>query len=180
MSGELLALLLIAVAVSLDAFSVSLGMGFLHFQGKQIFKTGLAVGLFHSIMPLCGLFVGEVISVKLGMLTTIVGGMILVGLGVHLFLSTFQKQEEASLPVGIGLLLFAAGISIDSFSAGLSLGMFGVKTGITICLFGIVSMLFTWIGLLLGSKVKDIVGIYGKLIGGSILFLFGLKLLFLF
>lgn len=180
MVGELLALLFIAIAVSLDAFSVSLGVGLLAFRRRQIFKIGLAVGIFHCLMPLAGLFIGQVISMKIGMMATMVGGILLVGLGAHLLLSTFREKENTSLPVGIGLVLFAMSVSVDSFSAGLSLGMFGARAGVTILLFGIVSMMFTWAGLLLGHRVKGAVGIYGELLGGSILLIFGLKLLFSF
>lgn len=178
MIGEFLTLLFIAVAISLDAFSVSLGMGFFSLRKREILKIGFVVGLFHIVMPLAGLFIGQVISMKLGMMATMLGGILLVGIGAHLLFSTFKEKENNVSLVGVGLLLFAASVSVDSFSAGLSLGMFGAKTGLTICLFGMISMVFTWLGLLLGKKIKGIVGIYGELIGGIILLLFGLKLLF--
>ncbi|MET1123546.1 manganese efflux pump, partial [Priestia megaterium] len=68
--------------------------------------------------------------------------------------------------------------SIDSFSVGLSLGIYGAQTIITILLFGFVSMLLAWMGLLIGRHAKDMLGTYGEIVGGIILVGFGLYILF--
>lgn len=68
-------------------------------------------------------------------------------------------------------------MSLDSFSVGLSLGIFGARTFLTIIVFGVVSMLLTWLGLLLGRRVQGWLGSYSEALGGSILLAFGIKLL---
>ena len=60
-------------------------------------------------------------------------------------------------------------MSLDSFSVGLSLGIFGARTFLTIIVFGVVSMLLTWLGLLLGRRVQGWLGSYSEALGGSIL-----------
>lgn len=71
-------------------------------------------------------------------------------------------------------------MSLDSFSVGLSLGIYGARTLLTILLFGFVSMILTWTGLMLGRHFQQWLGAYSEALGGSILFVFGLKLLFSF
>lgn len=174
----LLGLLFIAVAISLDAFSMSLGMGVYTLSISKIFTLGYIVGLFHIIMPLMGIVIGRFLSIKLGMITAIIGGLLIMVLGLQLIYSSIKKKDERSFSAGISMWIFALSVSLDSFSVGLSLGMVGVKLWISILFFGIVSMIFTWIGLLLGGKVHRITGRYGEMLGGIILLLFGVKMLF--
>lgn len=55
--------------------------------------------------------------------------------------------------VGFGLLFFVFSVSLDSFFVGFSLGIFGVRMFLIIIVFGVVSMLLIWLGLLLGRRV---------------------------
>ena len=104
---------------------------------------------------------------------------LMVGIGAQMFFSAFNHEiKKIVQPVGIGLLFLAFTVSIDSFSVGLSLGISGVKTAITLLMFGAVSMILTWCGMLLGRKVRGLVGAYSEFLGGSILCAFGLKILF--
>jgi putative Mn2+ efflux pump MntP len=67
---------------------------------------------------------------------------------------------------------------MDSFSVGLSLGIYGARTFVTILIFGVVSMMLTWLGLLIGRRAQSVLGTYGEVLGGIILVGFGIKLLF--
>lgn len=58
-TGEVFTLSLMAFALGMDAFSVSLGMGMASIRLKQIVKVGLTVGLFHIWMPLIGMLTGN-------------------------------------------------------------------------------------------------------------------------
>lgn len=178
MLGEFITLMAMAIALSMDAFSIGLGMGMYSLRFKQIASIGLLIGVFHVIMPLIGLGIGRYISKQLGELAGYIGGLLLIILGIQMLLSSFRKGKKTMIaPVGFGLFLFAVSVSLDSFSVGLSLGIFGARAFITILLFGIVSTIFTWVGLVVGSKVKQYIGSYGEAFGGAILFAFGLKLL---
>jgi putative Mn2+ efflux pump MntP len=177
--GELLTLLIMAFALGLDAFSVSLGMGMVQLRLRQIFYIGLTIGIFHIVMPLIGIVIGRMLTEQFGSIATLAGGILLMGLGFHIIYSSFFGEEkDRVLPIGFGLFLFSFGVSVDSFSVGLSLGIYGTRTAITVLMFGIVSTILTWTGLLIGRHAKQWLGTYGELLGGSILVGFGLKLLF--
>ena len=177
--GELISLLFLAFALGLDAFSVSLGLGMQRLRLKTIAFIGIIIGIFHIIMPFIGIILGHVISEQIGHYTTLAGGLLLFGIGAQMFFSAFNQQEKRTIqPVGFGLFILAFGVSIDSFSVGLSLGISGVKTALALIMFGAASMILAWCGLFLGRKVHGFLGVYSGILGGSILCGFGLNLLF--
>ncbi|ACK96547.1 manganese efflux pump MntP family protein [Bacillus thuringiensis] len=176
---QLIPLIIMAFALGMDAFSVSLGMGMMPLKLRQILYIGMTIGIFHIIMPFIGMVLGRFLSEKYGDIAHFAGAILLIGLGFYIVYSTIlQNGETRTVPIGISLFVFAFGVSIDSFSVGLSLGIYGAQTIITILLFGFVSMLLAWIGLLIGRHAKDMLGTYGEIVGGIILVGFGLYILF--
>lgn len=178
MIGELVTLMLMAFALGMDAFSIGIGMGMFQLRLRQILYIGIVVGIFHVWMPLLGMMTGKFLSNTFGTFATYAGGILLIVLGIQMFLSSF-KEEETTLvsPVGFGLVLFALSVSLDSFSVGLSLGIFGARTVAAVACFGFAATVLTWAGLLIGRRFQGVLGTYSEAIGGSILFLFGIKLL---
>ncbi|HET7577920.1 MAG TPA: manganese efflux pump MntP family protein [Bacillales bacterium] len=175
---ELITLFVMAFALGMDAFSVGLGMGMLRLRLKRIFRIGLVIGLFHVLMPLFGMLIGDYLSEHFGKMAAMVGGILLLLLGAQMIYSSlFGSEETLVAPVGFGLFLFALSVSLDSFSVGLSLGIYGARMLATVMMFGAVSMVLTWTGLLMGRKFQNWLGTYSEILGGCILFVFGLKLL---
>jgi putative Mn2+ efflux pump MntP len=173
--GEIISLLFVAIALGMDAFSVSLGMGMQQLRLKRIMVIGFIFGLFHVILPFIGIIIGKFLFIKIGHIATLASGLILVTIGVQMILTAFNHESKANArPFKVGLLFIGLSISIDSFSVGLSMGISGVKTVIALFLFGIVSTSMTWAGLLLGKKVRGLLGVYSEIFGGSILCTFGL------
>lgn len=176
--SELFTMIIMALALGMDAFSVGLGMGSFKLRLKSIVTIGTTVGIFHVWMPYLGILSGAFLSGQFGTFASFVGAVLLLFLGLQMFLSGLRGKEEAIVaPVGIGLLLFATSVSLDSFSVGLSLGMIGARAFIAIICFGAAACILTISGLLIGRKVHSFLGKYSFVIGGSILFAFGLKIL---
>ena len=57
--GELVTIIIMAFALGMDAFSISLGMGMYRLRFKQMLNIGLIVGIFHILMPLLGMIAGR-------------------------------------------------------------------------------------------------------------------------
>ncbi len=178
--SELFTISIMAFALGMDAFSVGLGLGMFKISLRQVLKIGLVVGAFHVLMPAVGIVLGEIFTIKFGRIATMVSGVLLIGLGLQMVASNLvSKRASNRIPSGIGLILFALGVSIDSFSVGLSFGMIGMKIAPILILFGIVAMLLTWVGLLLGRGIHKALGIYSKILGGFILTTIGIKIILL-
>jgi len=181
MAGEIVTIFIMAAALGMDAFSVGLGMGMYNLRLRKIFQIGITIGIFHVWMPLVGLLAGKFLSVTFGSVATLCGGLLLLLLGLQMIWSSFkQESDKVITPAGFGLILFALSVSLDSFSVGLSLGIFGAKTVLVLLCFGVAATVQTWAGLLLGRKVQGWIGAYSEALGGAILLAFGCKLLWLF
>ncbi|MFD1064507.1 manganese efflux pump MntP [Oceanobacillus locisalsi] len=178
-SIELLSLALLAVGLSMDAFSISLGLGMNKIRLKRIAVIGLVIGSFHMLFPMAGMLLGHALSEQVGQWTAIASGILLFFIGAHMFFSAFRISDEYRWqPAGIGLWILAGSVSLDSFTVGFSLGISGVTIVITLLIFGVVSCLLTWAGLLLGRHLQGFLGTYSEILGGLILSCFGIYMLF--
>lgn len=115
----------------------------------------------------------------LGDVALITGGILLVLLGSHMIYSAVwgEEVEPFDHSTFFGLIVFALSVSIDSFSVGISLGLFSSDVLLTVLTFGLMGGVMCVAGLFLGSKVSYGLGGYGEAIGGAILLAFGLKFL---
>lgn len=178
--GQTLTILLIAVALGMDAFSLSLGIGMKGIRLRDVAKISAAVAVFHVLMPLVGFFTGKYMSTLLGDLAVAIGGGLLVALGAHMIYSSIRGENVRSIDHGsaLGLLAFAVSCSVDSLSVGVSLGMFSTDLILTVMLFGVLGGFMSAVGLMIGRRVGAMIGEYGEAFGGVVLLTFGLLFLF--
>lgn len=170
---------IMAFALSMDAFSVSLSVGMQDIRLKKVALIGLVIGSFHVVLPFIGIVLGHYISANMTFFTELTGGFILTFIGSHMFIAAFQnKSHKVNIQQGWKIILVALFVSIDSFPAGLSIGFTNVQPLLILMTFGICSMLLSWIGMILGRKVHAKTGKYSEMLGGAILYLIGLSLIF--
>lgn len=178
--GELVTITLMAVALGMDAFSLGVGIGMKGVRQKDALRIGTMVALFHILMPLLGIFAGQYVGVLLGDLARYASGGLLLLLGLHMILSSFKSGGFQSINHRSlwGSLLFSLSVSIDSFSVGVSMGMFHSNLVLTVLTFGFFGGIMSLMGLGLGRKMGQRLGDYGEAAGGAILFAFGLLFIF--
>ena len=170
---------MMALALGMDAFSVGLALGLQPLRFKRIALIGMTVGIFHVLMPFIGIILGSFISKQLEGIAIVLAGILLCGIGAQMIFQTFQQKTKQILaPTGFGLVLFAISVSLDSFPVGLSLGLSGAVAFFILIIFAIVTCCLTWVALLVGRRANHLLGAYSEVIGGSILFGFGLLILF--
>uniref|UniRef100_UPI00267891C3 manganese efflux pump MntP n=1 Tax=Paenibacillus sp. FSL H8-0548 TaxID=1920422 RepID=UPI00267891C3 len=179
-AGQFLTLLIIALALGLDAFSLGLGIGLKGIRLLDVLKLGVVIALFHVFMPLAGIYTGQYVGSLLGEVATTAAGILLVLLGGHMIYSSLRGEEVKSFDHQSlwGLLVLSLSVSIDSFSVGITLGMFSANMWVTVLLIGLLGGLMSVLGLLLGRKVSGNLGEYGEAIGGGVLFVFGILFIF--
>ncbi|MCM3741473.1 manganese efflux pump MntP family protein [Oceanobacillus luteolus] len=177
--GELLVLIFMAQALALDAFSVCLGLGMQQLRLKRILWISLIIGAFHIIMPFIGILLGKMASAPFESYAQLISSMLLIFIGAQMFFSAFTEEKKMLIqPIGIGLLILAFTVSMDSFTVGFGLGLAGVKVVLALILFGLSSAFLSGLALLIGRHVQGVLGRYSELLGGSILVGFGLYVLF--
>lgn len=75
-----------AIATSLDAMAVGVGLAFLQ---VNIWWTALAIGSTTLIMTTLGMMIGRFIGPLLGKRAEILGGLVLIGIGVQILYNQF-------------------------------------------------------------------------------------------
>lgn len=169
--------LLIAVALSMDAFSISVCMSTSNLLTKRkMFLFPIIVGIFHFIMPLLGYHLGTLISINLESIADYILGGIFLILSIELISS---KEEEKSIKMNlIYLLLIALTVSVDSFTVGLGLSLTNEYHLLSSLIFSIVSFSFTMLGTIIGKYLNKHIEKKTNLFGGILLFLLSLKYFF--
>ncbi len=177
--GPTMTILLIAVALGMDAFSLCVGIGMKGIRLLHVARISAAIAAFHVVMPLVGLYMGQYVSALLGGVATMIGGGLLVLLGGHMIYNSLRGGDAPSFNTGslFGLLAFALSVSVDSLSVGVSLGMFATDLALTVLLFGTMGGLLSVVGLLIGRRVGQLAGEYGEALGGAVLLVFGILFL---
>ena len=140
-----------AIGLSMDAFSLSLSLGTTNPNRKTIIKTSLVVGIFHFIMPLLGYFIGNAFKYKITNIN-IITFILFVLLAIEMYKSKEETQENI-LNI-LTILIIAFSVSIDSFTVGIAYGLNNEFIYISSIIFSIISSIFTYIGLILGKRLK--------------------------
>ncbi|MCI3921428.1 manganese efflux pump MntP family protein [Paenibacillus sp. TRM 82003] len=177
--GQTATILLIAIALGMDAFSLCIGIGMKGIRLLQAANVSMAIAIFHMAMPLAGLFMGQYMSTLLGDVAVTIGGVLLLILGGHMIYSSLRGDDVKSIDTGtwFGLCTFAFTVSVDSLSVGVSLGTYTSDIALTVLLFGAMGGLMSMLGLLIGRRVGQMVGEYGEALGGGVLLAFGILFL---
>lgn len=175
---KIITIFLIAVSLSMDAFSLALIYGTQGINKKDKIILSLIVGIYHLIMPLIGLSIGIYITNKLIINTNILVGVILCLIAIEMIISSFKDEEERFLLTLPGYLIFGLSVSVDSLTTGIGLPAITENYFLTATIFSITSLIFTYLGLNLGNILNKKYGKVSTIIGGSILFSLGIIYIF--
>lgn len=171
-------LFLIAIGLSMDAFSLALIYGTLNMEKKYHNSMSIFVGLFHFFMPLFGYLVGKFIFSFLPIPPQMIAGIIFIALAVEMLFS-LKKEEQLKLLENVySICLFAFTVSIDSFSIGIGLGSLTNNIHIACLIFSITSAIFTYLGVKLGDILVKKFGNLATLVGSIILLWLGIHYIF--
>lgn len=175
-------LLLLALALSIDAFVVSLAAtASRRVSGvRATFRLAFHFGLFQFLMPVLGWAAGRTLEkyivpvdhwIAFGLLAFIGVRMIRSGLG--------QNPEETpdDPSRGLTLLALSVGTSIDALAVGLTLGLINQDIWWPSVVIGCVTGTVCVIGIRLGTRIHAGFGRRTEVIGGLTLIAIGLKIL---
>lgn len=172
--GRELTTLIIAISLSMDAFSLALLYGTQNISMKNKLILSIIVGIYHFIMPLIGVSFGNIITKYLIVNISILMGIIFIVIGIEMIVSNLQDKNDNITISILGYLAFGFSVSIDSFTTGIGLNIINNNYLEVSIIFCIVSGLFTFIGLILGSRLAKIFGKLSTFIGGVVLIVLGI------
>lgn len=173
-------IVMMAFALGMDAFSLSVGIGLSGIRKNRAIELSVMIGVFHILMTLIGLSFGLLLGSFLGSIAKWFGAALLIGLGLHMIYSTMSDESEKVRPIvsPIGMVMFAAGVSLDALSVGFSLGLHSTTYGLVSALtFGLVGTFLCMVGIWIGKHFSHLIGKFGELFGAILLIACGLRFL---
>ena len=178
-----LELLLIAIGLSMDAFSVSIckGLTTKEFSWRMALVCGLWFGGFQALMPTIGYFLGAQFQEMIEAYDHWIAFGLLFLIGANMIReAVWGKKEEGENSGALDfktMFLLAIATSIDALAVGVSFACIQVNLWSSLVVIGLTTFLFSFLGVkignVFGAKYEKSAGI----IGGIILILIGLKIL---
>ena len=142
---NLFIILVIAISLSMDAFSLSLAYGTLDIDKKNMYTLSIIVAIYHFFMPLIGYFIGSNFIKFLPVASNFVVFIILTLIGLEMIIDTIRKAEELKVMRLYSMIIFGLTVSIDSFSVGLGLDTISKNILLSSLIFSITSFVFSTI-----------------------------------
>jgi len=174
-------LLLIAIGLSMDAFSVSIckGLTTKEFSWRMALVCGLWFGFFQALMPIIGYFLGAQFREMIEAYDHWIAFGLLFLIGANMIReAVWGKEEEQDGSLGFKtMILLAIATSIDALAVGVSFACIQVKLWSSVLIIGITTFLFSVLGVKIGNVFGSKYEKSASVVGGIILILIGLKIL---
>lgn len=181
MSFNIVSIFLIAVALAMDAFSVSLTKGFTQKKLRTVEKIyyGLFFGGFQFIMPIFGYYCVSTISDLIQSFASAIAFVLLVAIGLNMIRESLSGDDE-EITDNFSfkeVTLLAVATSIDAFAVGITFALMDYPILLSSAIIGVVAFAFSVCGIYIGRKLGDWLGDKFQIMGGVILILIGIKIL---
>lgn len=178
----MITIILIAFALAMDAFAVSITSGttIKHLRMNNALKISIFFGSFQAVMPfigwLAGLRLRDFIShvdhwIAFGLLS-------LIGCRMIYESTKLPASEKGFDPLKIYVLLtLSVATSIDALAVGISFAFLNIYIATPVVVIGMVTFLLSFLGVFVGNHFGHFFETKIELIGGLILIGIGIKIL---
>lgn len=199
----MLEVVLLAIALAMDAFAVSIGLGAKFQKQSPAYILRLAVyaalyfGIAQGVMPLIGYLLGAAMLGWLASAAPWIGGFILIGLGSKMLYDVFFAGEEVtavnelnesnyvtSIKEGTQkpinhqtMFTLAIATSIDAMAAGFTLNLLALNAWLACLIIAVITALFGLIGVYLGWRSGTWLEDKAETLGGLVLIAIGVKVM---
>lgn len=184
-----LEMILLALGVSVDAFSVSVSRSMV--CHKRIWKNAASAafffGGFQFVMPMIGGWISSFVGSFLYSVDHYIAFILLALVGGKMIWGSMHVEDQTKLtnseenPFGLKFLfLLGIATSIDAMAVGASIILAGNNFIILLSasiLMGIITGLISFVGVLTGKLAGTLLNFKMELIGGTVIILIGLKIL---
>lgn len=182
-----IAIAVLSLSMSADAFAAAIGRGAQHRPTvAQALRSGLVFGVIEAITPLIGFALGIAAAgfvaaidhwIAFGLLGAVGGKMIWEALKPA---DEAEEEAVAKKAVSRGLVALVAtavGTSIDAGAVGVGLALLGANIWLIAACIGLTTFSLATLGLLIGKAAGVRLGKIVELVGGVALIALGLKIL---
>ncbi|MCQ2317733.1 MAG: manganese efflux pump MntP family protein [Bacteroidales bacterium] len=179
---DFITILGIGVALSMDAFSVSIckGLATKKFSFRTAVICGIWFGGFQALMPVIGYFLGAQFEHLIVAIDHWIAFGLLLLIGANMIREAFSDDESEKPDSTTGfktMFLLAVATSIDALAVGVSFAFLQVNILIPILIIGVTTFIFSFGGVAIGNFFGSRYSKPAEITGGVILILLGTKIL---
>lgn len=180
---DIVSLILIALGLAMDAFSVAVTDGIVlrKVKIKDALLVGFFFGGFQFLMPCIGWLLGSAFSSYIQQCDHWIAFILLAFIGGKMIYEALKPGEEAEMvqnPLDLKVLtVLAVATSIDALAVGVTFATMAVSLLLAASIIGIVAFVLSIAGMYIGNRFGDLFGNKAELIGGLVLVGIGLKIL---
>ena len=171
--------IILAVALSMDAFAVSIGLGAKKNVPNLALRAGIFFGTFQALMPFIGYLGGKGVLGWIEAYTHWVVFGLLALIGAKMIYEGTQEgiEEDISRITNKILLILAIATSIDAMAAGFSLALLDANPYVACLVIGAITFVFSVVGVFVGKNSGTWLESKAEIFGGIVLILMGIKFL---
>jgi len=171
---------ILALALSVDAcvVSFSYGLKYENERLKNALLLGLFTGVFQGLMPVAGYFLTNFVREYIAPYSALIIFLIFSYLGFKFIVEAFQPQRKKELCIDLKcLFLIGVATSIDAFSAGITLSLYGNHILKPAILIALVTFINANLGFAAGGSLKHLSTRNLEISAGILLLFLGIKAL---
>ena len=179
-----LSVIIIGIALSMDAFGVSLGVG-VSTQVKRKSKIGyiISFGFFQFLFTFIGGILGYLFDTYIASIPTIAGGIVITIVGVLMIIDGLKTKEDSILCKNSMILILGISVSIDALVIGFTAFHFVGSVLIMLLyslIIGLITLLCCTIAFFICRYIRKInfISKYADLFGGIALIILAVKMIF--
>lgn len=174
-------LLIISVALSMDAFAVAIckGVALQSYKVRCSIAAGLYFGIFQALMPLLGYIIGIQFATQILNIGHLVAFAVLVIIGVNMIRES-KTCEQGKYKCSLGfyaMIPLALATSVDALAVGISFAFLKVNIIFACVTIGVTTFVISFAGVKIGNIAKAKHKSKAELAGGIVLILMGIKML---
>ena len=174
-------ILVLALALAADAFTVGAALGLRFHSARQTFRLAFHFGLFQSLLSLVGAAVGTVLLAEIRQADHWVAFGLLGLLGLRMICAGTSRKPRAvetrDLTRGWSLVGFSLAVSVDALAAGISLPALGAPILPSAIIIGAVTGLATLAAIRMAVPIGNRLGAKIEAVAGFVLIVLAFKIL---
>ncbi len=170
--------LILGIVIGSNNFAVALALGALGQIGKR-WRIMIVFGTFEFFIPLAGIWLGVTTARIIGLHSNIIGAVMLCILGIISVIGSMRNgDDDKNLTNRVtswgGLIILSATLSLDNLLVGISIGLSDTEPLLLAATIAFFALIFTWLGIELGSESRRRWECIAKITAGLLLILVGL------
>ena len=172
-------ILLISIGMAMDSFAVSVckGLSIKKAGIPEGVKCGIYFGGFQALMPVIGYYLGKLFEELIVKIDHWIAFGLLLFIGLSMIKESRESEKVDDKMDVRTMLILAVATSIDALTIGVTLAFINVNIWVVVTSIGVVTFVFSLVGVLIGRRVGSMFGNKAKIIGGVILIYLGVKIL---